>query len=210
MTTAVALATGEQLSLLAKADKKALLKALSALITQLRQSLNVGKNLDTLQVYECASLLAEKYWYLRLEEFLYVFKQAKLGKYGKIYDRLDVQVISGWLHAYDTGERLVELQRQRQAQPPEADGKLPLEEVHRCYQRLLAGERSDTSATSSEYYQPAETRQEREAEYYKFRLDYCRRRRAEKETTDPAGAAEGSLPKPDRDDLENHDKMPEN
>ncbi len=177
MTPALALSTGEQLSVLGKQDKKVLLKALSALITQLRQSLNVGKNLDTLQVYECASLLIEKYWYFRLEEFVYVFKQVKLGKYGKVYDRLDVQVISEWLHLYDTSERLAELERQRQLeQKTEADALLSNEEVQRCYQKWKSGEKLDSQLQEEERQREAKEERRKEVEFLKFRHKYYKNR----------------------------------
>ena len=178
MTPALALSSGEQLSVLGKQDKNVLLKALSALITQLRQSLNLGKNLDTLQVYECASLLIEKYWYFRLEEFVYVFKQVKLGKYGKVYDRLDVQVISEWLHLYDTGERLAELERQRQlVQKTEADALLSNEEVQRCYQKWMNGEKLDSQLQEEEQQRETEEERRKEIEFLKFRDVYYKSRR---------------------------------
>jgi hypothetical protein len=182
ITPALAMSAGEQLSVLGKQDKKVLLKALSMLITQLRQSLNVGKNLDTLQVYECAALLAEKYWYLRLEEFLYVFKQAKLGKYGKVYDRLDVQVISEWLHLYDTTERLAELERKWQLQQmTEADILLPDEEVQRCYQKWKSGEKLDSQLWEEERLREAGEERRKEVGFLKFRHEYFRNRQPEQE-----------------------------
>lgn len=180
MTPALALSTGEQLSVLGKQDKKVLLKALSALITQLRQSLNVGKNLDTLQVYECASLLMEKYWYFRLEEFVYVFKQVKLGKYGKVYDRLDVQVISEWLHLYDISERLAELERQRQLeQKTAADALLSNEEVQRCYQKWRSGEKLDSQLRDEERQREAEEERRKEVGFLKFKFDYFKAKQTE-------------------------------
>ncbi len=187
MTPALALASGEQLSLLRQRDKPALLKALSLLITQLGGSFNVGKNMDTLQVYECATLLAEKHWYLRLEEFVYVFKQAKLGKYGKVYDRLDVQVISEWLTTYDTGERLAEMERRRQALlEQEMDNKLSAEELHRCYQQLKAEEKWDVQPPLE---QVADGSSRRELDYYRFKLEYAKQRRA---ALDKEESTEGS------------------
>ncbi len=174
MTPALALASGEQLSRLRQRDKPALLKALSLLITQLGNSFNVGKNVDTLQVYECATLLAEKYWYLRLEEFVYVFKQARLGKYGKVYDRLDVQVISDWLTTYDTGERLAEMERRRQVQlEQEMDSKLSAEELHRCYQKLKGGEKLDVPPLLNGN---AGESSHGELEYYRFKMEYAKKR----------------------------------
>jgi len=182
MTPALALASGEQLSLLRQRDKPALLKALSLLITQLGSSFNVGKNLDTLQVYECATLLIDKYWYLRLEEFAYVFKQAKLGKYGKVYDRLDMQVISEWLNAYDTGERLAELERKHQLdQKTEADDLLSREEVQRCYQKWKSGEKSGAQLAEERRQLEAEEEHRKEVGFLRFRHAYFENRKPEEE-----------------------------
>lgn len=75
-------------------------------VGMLAKSLNVHKNLDDEQIYEIACLLIEKYWMLRPEEVFYVFKQAKLGKYGKVDYSLDIVKICTWVDAYIENEKV--------------------------------------------------------------------------------------------------------
>lgn len=93
---------GDQISLIRKESERDLAKAITQLILNLAASFNIGKNMNELQVFETTMLLIEKYWYLKIEEFILVFKNAKLGTYGKLYDSLDVHTISSWFTAYET------------------------------------------------------------------------------------------------------------
>lgn len=63
---------------------------------------NVGKSMGALQVAQTADLVIEEYYYLKPDDFKLCFNRAKKGYYGKLYDRIDGQVILGWLASYDT------------------------------------------------------------------------------------------------------------
>ena len=182
MTVAKALENPYQLSSLRKTQEESLVNAMCMLLSGLAKSINVGKNLDTLQTYETATLLIEKFWYLRLEECMYVFKQAKLGKYGQLFDRLDITIISGWLDTYDSTERLAEVERQRRQQmKAEANEPLPVEEVQRCYRKLAAGEELDGQAETARSSKYAEVPHQKEADFFKFQMEYLRNRKLEAE-----------------------------
>lgn len=61
---------------------------------------NVGKSMSDEQVAQTIILIQDDYWMLKPEDFKLCFDNAKKGKYGKVYDRIDGQVILEWLHNY--------------------------------------------------------------------------------------------------------------
>lgn len=69
---------------------------------------NVGKNMNDTQIALTADLIIESFWYLKLEEIKYCFRRAMRTE--KLYDRLDGNIILGWLEAYDA-ERTEEAMR---------------------------------------------------------------------------------------------------
>ena len=69
---------------------------------------NVGKNMNDTQIAMTADLILESFWHLKLEEIKYCFRRAMMRE--KLFDRLDGNIIIGWLRAYDD-ERTEEAMR---------------------------------------------------------------------------------------------------
>jgi hypothetical protein len=69
-------------------------------IVNLREFINVGKKMNDYQTRETAALILDTYPYLSLADINLLFKNAKLGRYGKQYDRLDGQIILSWFDRY--------------------------------------------------------------------------------------------------------------
>lgn len=69
---------------------------------------NVGKNMNDTQIAVTVDLILESFWHLRLEEIKYCFRRAMMRE--KLFDRLDGNIIIGWLQEYDT-ERTEEAMR---------------------------------------------------------------------------------------------------
>ena len=61
---------------------------------------NLGKGMTAGQVMETALMILEEFYYMNLADINLVFKRAKSGYYGQLYDRLDGQIILGWFRAY--------------------------------------------------------------------------------------------------------------
>ncbi len=76
------------------------------LIAGLALSLNVGKNIEPHQLDSLAKKIYAKYYYFSFDEIMYVFDKGTSGAYGKLYDRIDEEIIFSWLEKYDTGERV--------------------------------------------------------------------------------------------------------
>lgn len=69
-------------------------------IVNLREFINVGKKMNDIQTHETAMLILQEYPSLNIADINLIFKRAKLGKFGEVYDRLDGQLILGWLEKY--------------------------------------------------------------------------------------------------------------
>lgn len=73
---------------------------LATWILDLTAFVNIGKNMNEAQVRQTATMIADEYVHLTIADLALVFKRAKLGYYGQIYDRLDGQIILGWFQKY--------------------------------------------------------------------------------------------------------------
>lgn len=106
LTFEIAVTQPKQISSLRRDNPDQLEDCMIVAVGMLAKSLNVHKNLDDEQIYEIACLLIEKYWMLRPEELFYVFKQAKLGKYGKVDYSLDIVKVCTWVDSYVDNEKI--------------------------------------------------------------------------------------------------------
>ena len=69
-------------------------------LSDLVKFFNVGKAMNDIQMAQTADLILEEFYYLNIEDFKLCFNMAKSGKFGKVYDRIDGQVIMDWLSMY--------------------------------------------------------------------------------------------------------------
>lgn len=84
---------------------------------------NVGKNMNDTQVAMTVDLIIEEFWHLRLNEIKFCFRRAMMRE--KLFDRLDGNIIIGWLREYDT-ERTEEAMRiSEQEEARQRDNILP-------------------------------------------------------------------------------------
>ena len=97
----------KQLSVLRKEDEANYLKMIALLLMRTAELLNVSaaNSLSTIQTADLAIRIGQAYYYLRMEELVYVFNRAQNGIYGKDYNRLDAPTVMGWLERYDVDER---------------------------------------------------------------------------------------------------------
>ena len=69
-------------------------------LSDLVKFFNVGKAMNDIQMAQTADLILDEYYDLNFDDFKLCFNMAKSGKFGKVYDRLDGQVIMDWLSTY--------------------------------------------------------------------------------------------------------------
>lgn len=75
-------------------------EAVEMIIAEAATLLNIGKNLQPHQINYLACEILQEYYWLNLADIRLIMKQGIAGKYGQIYDRLDVQVALDWLAQY--------------------------------------------------------------------------------------------------------------
>ena len=85
-------------------DEQLALDAVVEIIAEAASLVNLGRNLKPNQIDFLAEEILREYYYLTLGDIRLMMKQGVTGKYGELYDRLDVQVVMGWLENY-TEER---------------------------------------------------------------------------------------------------------
>lgn len=108
LTPAVAMnPANKQLSVLRKEDEASYLKVIAMLLMRTAELLNVSaaNSLSTIQTADLTVRIGKQYYYLRMEELVYVFNRAQNGVYGKDYNRLDAPTVMGWIEQYDVNER---------------------------------------------------------------------------------------------------------
>lgn len=52
------------------------------------------------QLVQTIRLIVEDFYYFNIEDFKLCFNNAKRGRYGKVYDRIDGNIIYEWLQKY--------------------------------------------------------------------------------------------------------------
>ena len=65
-------------------------------IVNLREFLNLGNGMNDLQTRETAMIIVDEFYNLNLADINFIFKNAKFGRYGQLYSRLDGQIIVSW------------------------------------------------------------------------------------------------------------------
>lgn len=71
------------------------------IILDLCKWFNVKNNISEEQIYGIAEMVISEYKFLTLLDLGLCFKFAKLGKYGKVYDRIDGGLVLYWLKMYE-------------------------------------------------------------------------------------------------------------
>lgn len=71
------------------------------LIAEVVEFFNVGKTMNAQQVALTADLIIQYYSYFKLEDIKLCFRNAMIGKYGELYDRLDGAIILSWFKKYE-------------------------------------------------------------------------------------------------------------
>lgn len=155
----------------------------SLMIELLASSLNAANTLNDTQVDECTLLIIEKYWMLRPEEILLVFKKAKLGEYGTDYNRLDIMTICKWLNRYIDEERTPFFERQNQQLKPDLISQSEFDEKYNqlrdertnspeIYKQELKAEQLRKMLEKREKY----VESEKEADFQEFQKTYYENR----------------------------------
>ena len=99
---------------LSKINEEDTIDEICLIILDLTKWFNVKNNISETQLYSLASMIMNEYKHLNLLDLGICFKFAKLGKYGKVYDRLDGGLILEWLNRYDADKTEIIVNRRLQ------------------------------------------------------------------------------------------------
>lgn len=81
-------------------SEMSLLAILTIMFNDLIDFFSVGKTMGQSQLVSTIQLVIEDFYYLNIEDFKLCFNNAKRGVYGKIYDRVDGNIIYDWIFRY--------------------------------------------------------------------------------------------------------------
>lgn len=130
--------------------------AMGAVVTIIAEGaalLNIGKNLQAHQIEYLAEEIAREYYWLTLADLRYMMKQGIAGKYGEIYDRLDVQVVLGWLTKYvETRMEIAESKSQQKHVGKISDNAKPMPQWFADYAKRLFEKHNEPQQKSN--FQP--------------------------------------------------------
>jgi hypothetical protein len=145
-------------------ERRVVCAIIERLLAGLALSLNVGKNLEPHQLSGLAIKIYAKYYYFSFDELMYVFDKGSSGQYGKLYDRVDEEIIFTWLQMYDTGERLAEAQTKHSDEIKET--KMSDEEINilsKVYEKVISHQEQEKAKEEyykkfrEQYFNPSET-----------------------------------------------------
>ena len=91
----------KSLSFYKKQDKQYGFRFLVLALVEANDQLNIDGKMSDVQIGVAAKILDGKYWFFTPDDFRLAFMNGVTGKYGKIYNRLDIGVICGWLDEYN-------------------------------------------------------------------------------------------------------------
>lgn len=130
VTMPAAIEHGEQLSRISRENNTVALKLVAELVKNLANFFKTKRALESPEDYfEVAALIIEGYKMLKVEEIAYAFKLAKLGKLGKVFDRLDGSTVLGFIAEYDASQERAAYFEKRNSQH-KADTPAKFEVLH--------------------------------------------------------------------------------
>lgn len=103
--------------------------SVAEIIAQGAALLNVGKNLQPHQIEFLACEILQEWYWLTIGEVRLIMNNGVTGKYGELYDRLDVSVVLKWFERYADvrGEVIAEKSRRAHLDRKEQESKTATE-----------------------------------------------------------------------------------
>lgn len=86
--------------LLIRDNEESTIRAVTGIILMASSYFNVKPGMDESQAVQTASYFLESYPYETIEDLILCLKKAKSGIYGKLYNRIDGEIIFTWFRTY--------------------------------------------------------------------------------------------------------------
>lgn len=98
---------------------------------------NVSNTFSDTQINSTSDLIMTEFYWLKPEDFKLCFNNAKIGKYGQLYNRLDGAVIFEWLNTYQNERaEFFALQRSKENFPAAVRAN-ETKEIHKLYDEVV-------------------------------------------------------------------------
>jgi hypothetical protein len=98
-------------------------KILAVLVQNFCNSFNVVRNMNEDQIFEAAAMLLDECTNFRVEDYTVMFTQAKRGELVKVYDRIDLSVISELMDKYfENRAAAARIEQEKEAQQYDSMG----------------------------------------------------------------------------------------
>lgn len=145
---------------------------LTGLILRASSFFNITNNLSEDQAIETAYMLLDRFSTETIEDFVLMFKNAKAGKYGKLFNRLDGQIIIEWMGLYL--EEKAEF-REKEHQKLKSNSLTESNEITKLIEvKIVENQRSVIDALKEGL--DFESDKQKEIDYIKYRNEFLKNR----------------------------------
>jgi hypothetical protein len=73
---------------------------LGYMVAAMAKSFNLARNIDVSQIPSVVETIQAEYYFIKLSEIYFIFREARMGRFGKTYERMDEPTIIGWFDNY--------------------------------------------------------------------------------------------------------------
>lgn len=173
ITPAKAIEHGTSMAIMKKTPEY--FKKMHVLIQNLEYYYGVKERLSPQQIAEMNHGLARRFWYLKLEELIYVFTKAKTGFYGSLFKRgarrIDSDLLSSWIDEYDRTERQQAVETVKVAQSNAYKNQSPLKgDMQELYERYKQEGEQDPAWKRKEPKEDSDDFQKFKAMYFASKI----------------------------------------
>lgn len=167
LTPATAMnAPGVPLSQLRRYDEASYFKTIAMVLTRAIEQLNATNTLTNNQITDLTVRISKRFYYLKLDELLYVIQQATDGRYGRDFNRIDTTSVFDWITRYDVEERSPLVVAESTAPVDiEKAPKLDDEGLKAFHERVAAGEKTQRAPEPKRYSDDRTKQNEARARY---------------------------------------------
>ncbi len=133
MTLEKAFNSGMNLSQLDKENPRDLRNGITNLICMLNETTNVPTKVSNIQAMEITYYIIKNYSTLKFDELILILREGKTGKYGKNYQKIDIETINLWILAYlDNDDRCVMIEQIYEEEKGKLKrGELPVDDKYK-------------------------------------------------------------------------------
>ena len=101
----------KSIALARKDNPEQAMALVSFMLAKTIKAFNIDNNMDVEQIKEATINLMNDFYYMNLGEIYYVLRQGRMGKFGRIYNRIDESVLYEWFMEYDQERTTISVEK---------------------------------------------------------------------------------------------------